>query len=35
MVVALEEEFNIECDDSETQSMINFKIITATVYAHL
>ena len=34
LVVALEEEFNIHFEDAEIPSLVNFKIIVATIEAY-
>jgi len=34
LVVALEDEFNIHFEDAEIPSLVNFKIIAATVQAY-
>jgi acyl carrier protein len=35
LMLALEEEFNIRFEDAEIPSLVNFKIITATVKAYV
>lgn len=34
LISALEEEFNLSFDDDEVETLINFKVICATVEAH-
>ena len=35
MIVALEEEFCVKMDQSEIESMINYNIIKATIFAYI